>query len=86
MLNKSVVLVPKDRSASPGADRATTVAELSPVNGAIIQSIDTTDEKYCQPTKNKMQTWVETPALNPPLGNASENGAADDRLRANFSA
>jgi hypothetical protein len=86
MLNSSVVLVPKDRSASPGAERATTVAELSPVNGAIMQSIDTTDEKYRQPTRNEMQTWVESPAFNPPLGDASKNGAANDRLRTDFSA
>jgi hypothetical protein len=85
MLNRSVVLVPRDRSASPGAERATTVAELSPVNGAIMQSTDTTDEKYCQPIKNENQTWIESPTLNPPLGDASENGAAADRLRADFS-
>lgn len=85
MLNRSVVLVPRDRIASPGAERATTVAGLSPVNGAIMQSIDDTDEKYCQPMKNEMQTWVESPALNPPPRDASKNGTTDHRLRANFS-
>ena len=33
-----VVDVPRERIASPGADSATTVAGLSPVNGAITQS------------------------------------------------
>ena len=36
--SRNVVEVPRDRIASPGADKATTVAGLSPVNGAIIHS------------------------------------------------
>jgi len=35
---RKVVEVPRDNRASPGADRDTTVAGLSPVNGATIQS------------------------------------------------
>ena len=35
---RKVVEVPRDSKASPGADRETTVAGLSPVNGAIMQS------------------------------------------------
>jgi hypothetical protein len=35
---RKVVEVPRERIASPGAENATTVAELSPVNGATIQS------------------------------------------------
>lgn len=38
MLNRRVVLVPRDSNASPGDERATIVAELSPVNGAIMHS------------------------------------------------
>jgi hypothetical protein len=35
---RNVVDVPSDRSASPGAESATTVAGLSPVNGATMHS------------------------------------------------
>jgi hypothetical protein len=38
MDKRKVVDVPRESKASPGADRETTVAELSPVNGAMIQS------------------------------------------------
>ena len=35
---RKVVEVPRDKMASPGLDKATTVAGLSPVNGATMQS------------------------------------------------
>jgi hypothetical protein len=35
---RKVVDVPSESRASPGAERATTVAELSPVNGVTTQS------------------------------------------------
>ena len=38
MDKRKVVDVPSESKASPGAERETTVAELSPVNGAMIQS------------------------------------------------
>lgn len=38
MDKRKVVEVPRESKASPGAERETTVAELSPVNGAMIQS------------------------------------------------
>lgn len=38
MESRKVVEVPRERMASPGTDRATTVAGLSPVNGAIMHS------------------------------------------------
>lgn len=37
--SRRVVEVPRDRRASPGAENETTVAELSPVKGAIKQSV-----------------------------------------------
>lgn len=39
MESKNVVDVPSESNASPGAERETTVAGLSPVNGATIQSV-----------------------------------------------
>lgn len=39
MERRRVVEVPRDRMASPGDDKATTVAGLSPVKGAIKQSV-----------------------------------------------
>ena len=39
MERSSVVEVPRERIASPGAESATTVAGLSPVKGAIIHSV-----------------------------------------------
>lgn len=38
MDRRKVVDVPSESRASPGAERETTVAELSPVNGATIQA------------------------------------------------
>ena len=38
MESKKVVDVPRERTASPGADRDITVAGLSPVKEAMIQS------------------------------------------------
>ena len=38
MESRRVVEVPRERIASPGEESATTVAGLSPVNGAIAQS------------------------------------------------
>ena len=38
MDKRKVVDVPRESKASPGAERETTVAELSPVNGAMIQA------------------------------------------------
>ena len=46
MESKKVVDVPSERMASPGADRDITVAGLSPVKEAIIQS----DQPWCQHT------------------------------------
>ena len=46
MESKKVVDVPRDRMASPGADRDITVAGLSPVKEAIIQSVP----PWCQHT------------------------------------
>lgn len=39
MERRSVVDVPRERIASPGAERATTDAGLSPVNGATMHSV-----------------------------------------------
>lgn len=63
-----VVDVPSERMASPGADRATTVAGLSPVNGAI------THAKCKKPGQDDVRftgfstklTRIELPALHPP--------------------
>ena len=46
MESKKVVDVPRERMASPGADRDITVAGLSPVKEAMIQS----DQPWCQHT------------------------------------
>jgi hypothetical protein len=36
--------------------------------------------------KHEMQTWVKSPALNPPLADGPENSTAEDGLGANFNA
>lgn len=66
MERRNVVDVPRERSASPGAETATTVAGLSPVNGATTQSsIAVVNEEFSEVILEKL-TWIESPPLGPP--------------------
>ena len=49
--------VPSDRIASPGADKPTTVAELSPVNGAIMHSAKCIDKTALFRTRKALR-WT----------------------------
>ena len=66
--SRSVVEVPSDKIASPGVESPATVAGLSPVNGATMQSNNGPqsgvhgDRYHCART----HTLVEAPPFNPP--------------------
>ena len=87
MERRRVVEVPRERMASPGEERATTVAGLSPVKGAMRQSrvkcfllvmfVFFLEEEI-------VHTWVEAPPVYPVGGDSAEDGTAGDRLGANL--
>src|SRR5882762_445453 len=66
--SRKVVDVPKERIASPGVDRATIVAGLSPVNDATMQSeMRKHDEQPESETQLNIITRIETPPFDPPF-------------------
>jgi hypothetical protein len=67
MDKRKVVDVPSESKASPGAERETTVAELSPVNGAMIQSRTVALMKLYWKKKFDWYTWPKSPAIYPPI-------------------
>lgn len=75
-----MVEVPRDRMASPGVESATTVAGLSPVNGAMVHS---RREEVRDSLEMIVQTLtgVKAPTLDPPGTNRTEDCASRDWLR-----
>ena len=80
---RNVVEVPRERRASPGADSAITVAGLSPVNGATIQS-KISFNPGIQDAVYGRYTWMESPFLNPPGIDATKYGASNNRIGSQF--
>ena len=84
MERRRVVEVPRDTMASPGLDKATTVAGLSPVNGAIRQSVHRHIRKAVISNVEGPRTWVEAVTLDPPAVDLAENSTSGNWLRADL--
>ena len=80
MESKKVVDVPRDRMASPGADRDITVAGLSPVKEAIIQSETMVSAHRSCEFERTVNTLIESPSLSPPRGDFAQKSSACDGL------
>lgn len=81
MERRNVVDVPRERSASPGAETATTVAGLSPVNGAMTQSsVGVVNEEFIKVVLEQL-TWIKSPPLDPPTTDFTQNSTSFNRLR-----
>jgi len=85
MDRRKVVDVPNDNNASPGADNATTVAGLSPVNGTTIHSTNILLIHF-QPRMSgqKVLTRIESPFLNPIFINFSKYRTSSNRFGSKF--
>lgn len=86
MESKKVVEVPRDSIASPGVDRAITLAGLSPVKGAIRHSVSSSLGGQRGGGRNlklrtDIHTRLETPSSSPIGMDFSEVYTAFDRFR-----